>query len=473
MASAQRVDIHELQREMMAADLREEKVRSSQALAGKTGARRTGAARGAPPGHGAGRGDGRREGFDPHHLPPGPVGQAPAGSGNPYDGGAPAGNYRPGRTLDVHEILKHEAFASSAASCDDHFEKNRPCPSTVYGVSDQYMILDSFEKVETSRTQLGEFQFNFMVQGVTRDQNIGVKDRLDTIIGVQVCDFCIPLLPLDDFDPARLVALKPGLSVLGLAANAPPVTGTDVNTPQSQIPFCSRVTMFLKEIGLQSYSDADNRRHHFEFDATQVGPGQLGPALVLGDRILLTPLDNCEYFLFTDPIQDVHGLTVCFYNPGNTLRFPPDCLYGVEVRTDPGQLLQFIYNDTLNLLNLREGDRIYIRDFVAFDPVSGDDYQTLNSYVTRPEGHQVGLSGYGLFGPPPLPPPPATLPPTGTTAVFRLNPDISTAGLSPPIAANTVLSMRKQVIVCIAKNRLRIPLRFRRVVGRLTNYIAP
>jgi hypothetical protein len=455
MASAQRVDIQELQREMMAAELREEKTRSSKALAGKTGARRPGT---------AGRGGDGREGLDSR--------PAPAGSHNPFDDGAPAGNYRPGRSVNVHEILKQEIFASTSASCDDHFEKNRPCPSTVYGVSDQYMVLDSFEKVETSRTHMGEFQFNFMVQGVTRNQAIGVKDRLDTIIGVQVSDFCIPLLPPDDFDPVRLVALKSGLSTLGLVANAPPDAGSVITTPHSQIPFCGRVTMFFKEIGLQSYSDADNRRHHFEFDAALAGPGQDGPPAGLGDRIHLTPLHASGYFLFTDPIQDVHGLTACFYNPGNTLRFPPDCLYGVEVRTDPNQLLQFVYSDANNLLNLEAGDRIYIRDFEAVDP-AGNHYQTLNSYVSRPEGHQVGLGGYNLYGPPPLAAPPPTFPQTGTTAVFRLNPDISAAGLSPPVPANTALSMRKQVTVCIAKNRLRVPLRLRRVVDRLTNYVSP
>ena len=454
--------IHELQRAMMTSSLHKEKTRNAAALAGKPRARR------------------REEGG--HYPPPYPRGGAPLGTGGgvPTSSEVPTGNYRPGRTLDVHEILKHEAFASSAATCDDHFEKSRPCPSAVYGVSDQYMILDSFEKVETSRGDKGEFQFNFMVQGVTRDQNIGVKDRLDTIIGIQVCDFCIPLLPFDVFDPDRLTTLTPGLATLGLAANGPlPTTGTPVNNPQSQTPFCSRVTMFLKEIGLQSYSDADNRRHHFEFDATVAGPGRAattGPGppgppgppglpAILGDRILLTPLDDCEYYLFTDPIQDVHGLTVCFYNPGNPLRFPPDCLYGAAAQTNAGQYLEFTYNDPTNLINLLVGDRIYVREFEAVAPATGAAYSTLNSYVTRPEGHLVGTGGFAIVTP--------AGPGAGTTVTFRLNPDISTAGLSPPILASTTITSTKRITVCIAKNRLRIPLRFRRVVSRLTNYIAP
>lgn len=425
-ARQQQVDIHELQREMMADDVRQERALTSQALAGKTGrSGRGGAIVGRQPTQG------RRENFN----------------------GSPR---RAAERIDVHELLKQEAFSASESSCDDHFEKNRPCPSAVYGVSDQYMVLDSFEKVETSTPEKGEFKFNFMVQGVTRDQNIGVKDKLDTIIGIQVCSFCIPLLPFDDFDPATIIALNPALSALGLTANGPlPATGDAATNAQSQTPFCSRVTMYLKEIGLQSYSDADNRRHHFEFQAEPEGaPTTTSPS---GDRLRLTPLEKCEYFLFTDPIQDVHGLTVCFYNPGNTLRFPPDCLYGVRVvSASPGQELIFIYNDPTNLLNLEVGDRIYIRGFSTKHPL-------LDTYVGRPEGHLVGQGGFNRTPPSP----------NGITVRFLLNPSISTAGLSPPIPPGTTIASSTQVVVCIAKNRVRIPLRFRRVVGRLTNYIAP
>jgi hypothetical protein len=441
-----RIDIHDMQRAMMAQEVRSERARTARALAGKTGGR------GRPP-----RGRGRKEGFVSHGLPPYSAGGPPTPVGV-YGDSAPPGIYRPGRELDIHEILKHEAFASSAVSCDDHFEKSRACPSAVYGVSDQYMILDSFEKVRGSRTERGEFTFNFMVQGVTRDQAIGVKDRLNTIIGIQVCDFCIPLLPFDDFDPARLTTLRPGLGELNLAANGPlPAAGDEVTNPQSQTPFCSRVTLFLKEIGLQSYSDADNRRHHFEFNARVVGGATPAPAT--GDRVLLTPLRHCEYFLFTDPIQDVHGLTVCFYNPGNFLRFPPDCLYNVAAAADGAQRLAFAFTDPTNLVNLAIGDRIYIKGFAT------GAHPVLDSYVTRAEGHLVGAGGFAVVGP--------TSSTSGTSLAFRLNPDVSTAGLAPPIPANTPIASASQIDVCIAKNRLRIPLRFRRVVGRLTNYIAP
>jgi hypothetical protein len=450
MASNTGDSIYELQRRMMRDDVSWEKKRTEQALKGKTG---VSSRRVLPPG--------RKEGFDSHYLPPYPNGISPNAV---IPRGAPAGNYRPGRKLDTHEILKNQMFASSSSSCNTHFEKNRACPSSIYGVSDQYVILDTFEKVRTSRPDKGEFQFNFMVQGVTRDQTIGVKDRLNTIIGIQVCDFCVPKLSFDDFDDSTIKLLNPSLSILGLEPNGPlPAGGNSLTNPQSQTPFCSRITMFLKEIGLQSYSDTNNRRHHFEFSAKPAG--LKNEDYPNGDRLHLRPLHNCDIYLFTDPIQDIHGLTICFYNPDNVLRFPPDCLYDVVAQTDINQQIEFTYTDPSNLINLKIGDRIFIQGFEAFHTTGGVriPYGTLNSWITRPEGQIVGAGGFQSTGPTK----------SGTTVTFRLNPDVATDGLSPPIPASTVINSLKSITVCIAKNRIRIPMRFRRIVGRLTNYIAP
>jgi hypothetical protein len=367
------------------------------------------------------------------------------------------GSYRPHRTLDIHEILKHDVFTAETPPCTDHFEKNRPCPSTVYGVSDQYMVLDSFEKVATSQLARGELEFNFMVQGVTRDQVIGVKDLLDTIISIRVGSFTIPLPPLDNFDPAEIVRLNPGFAQLGLTVNGPsPAPGAAAVSPRSQIPFNGRVTMYLKEIGLQSVSDADDRRHHFEFDAEPVG-APAPPTYPDGDRLRLTPLRGGTSFIFTDPIKDIHGLTVCFYNPGACIRLPPDTLNGVSATTDAAQQVQFTYVDSSNLVNLTPGDRIYVKGFAT------GTYPLLDSYIARPEGHLVGTAGFTMSGPTAA----------GTTVTFRLNPDISTATLVPPLPADTPIAPARHIVIRIAKNRIRIPLRFRRIVGRLTNYIAP
>ena len=105
----------------------------------------------------------------------------------------------PGRAgaLDIHELLKAEAFDGDDQS---HFERQRPAPAgspsgNIVGVSDQYVVLDSFLKLQTSNSAAGEFQWNFMVQGVTSETALGVHDRVDTVLEMQVGQIVMPPLP--------------------------------------------------------------------------------------------------------------------------------------------------------------------------------------------------------------------------------------------------------------------------------------
>ena len=383
----------------------------------------------------------------------------------------PAGSYRPDRAIDVHELMKQGMFFSSTPSCDDHFQKNVPCPSTIYGVSDQYLVLDSFEKLQESSVEVGEFQFNFMVQGVTQDRNIGVRETLATVIGIQCCDFSIPNLPLDNFEVSRLEALDPSLKVLQLSAAWPPGPApppqenpvASVGDWRTQIPFSDRITMYFKEIGLQSYSDINSRRHHFEFEATPY-PRILTDAETPDyDRLMLRPISQFSYFLFTEPIQAIHGMTVAFFNPGEPVSFPPDVLYGVEVFADGAAgVLTFRYVDYTNLINLKALDRIFIKGLST----SGPSAALLDRWVTRPEGQLVSgeINGCVTSGP--------TSSTSGTTVTFQLNPKVLVpgGGWGPGL---TPIPSRQQVEVYIAKNRLRIPLRLRTVVPKLTNYVSP
>jgi len=446
MAIPNRQSFRELQLAELRRDMEEEKRRGARQRAQNR------SVRGVPApkegfSSGGGRGPAPKEGF------------SSGGGRGGWSLGPPAGRgVRSTPALDTHEILKAEMFGSPSGRDDNHFEKNRPSPFSVYGVSDQYMVLDSFEKVQGSRTDRGEFQFNFAVQGVTKDQNIGVKDKIDTVIGVQTCEFCVPLLPLDNFAPASLTTLNPSLSLLGLAPNGALPAPVTPQNPQTQVPFCGSVTMFMREIGLQSFSDVNNRRHHFEYKTEVVLDDGGDP-----DRLRLTPLKHCEYYIFTDPIQDVDGLTLCFYNPGEPLKFSSDCLYGTTARSDGTQLLEFTYADPTNLINLEVDDRVFVRGFAALNPTSNaGSIGVLNRYVNRPEGHLVGAGGFAVTAP--------TGPSSGTVVTFRLNPDVDVSAF---YAAGVAIGSSKQIDVCIAKNRVRIPLRFRRVVDRLTNYITP
>jgi hypothetical protein len=360
-----------------------------------------------------------------------------------------------GGAIDIHEILKSGTFDSrrEPRACEAHFEKSRPCPAGATGISDQHMVLDSFERVESSPIAHGEFRFNFMVQGVTKDQAIGVRDTLDTVTRIQVGDFTVPILPPDNFDPSLIQLLTPGLPSGFLAANgALPATGNEVTNQLSQLPF-SEVVLFLSEIGSQSFSDADGRRHHFSFAAAVEGaPG----GAATGDRLRLTP--RAPVFEFTEPIQDILGLTLRFYNPGNELRFPPDVLFGATAAANGAGLLTFTFTDPTNLVNVAVGDRIFVRGFASSDPV-------LNAYVGRAEGHVVGAGGFALTAP--------TSSTSGTGLTFRLNPDIDVTTLTPALPVATAIASASQIDVRVAKNRIRIPLCIRRIVPRLTNYALP
>jgi hypothetical protein len=385
--------------------------------------------------------------------------------------------------LDVHEILKREAFLSPEASCDDHFEKNRPCPTGIHGVSDQYVILDSFHKVQDSRIEQGEYKWNFMVQGVTGDQVIGVRDRVDTVIMIQMGAFTFPIpqeVPyvlnnapgVTPSGTNQLVLIQNNTSAPGDAPTLVPNTPGSfpgfgqyppqiltppntyivpwVNNPYTQVPFGNRLTVQFKEAGLQSYSDANGARHHWEFTVSYISIAGVNPTLLQA-----IPLAGIwDTFVFTDPLQDVHGMTLVFRGADLPIVFQPDVFYDVPVISDgaasPGPYLQFqAQNHGLNA-----GDRVFVVGFKSGVAV-------LDAYVNRPEGHAVN----GSPDAPLNPSVPLASPPHLFTNVFWTDPAISIIDFLPaPV-------LPQYVTVRVAKRRLRIPIRLRRVVGRLTQYL--
>jgi hypothetical protein len=225
-----------------------------------------------------------------------------------------------------------------------------------------------------------------------------------------------------------------------------------INNPYTQIPFGNRLTIQIREAGLQSFSDRNGARHHFEFTVTHISLAGLNPTMLQA-----IPLSGSlwDAFIFTDPLKDVHGVTLVFRNPDIPIRFEPDCLYEVTVASDgaaaPGPFLQF----QAPAHGLNAGDRIFVQGFASGVPV-------LDAFVNRAEGLVVS-------GDPALAPlPPGTpLASAGLPNVFWTDPAISIIDFAPAPVLPQI------VTVCIAKRRMRIPIRLRRVVGRLTQYIAP
>lgn len=375
--------------------------------------------------------------------------------------------FPPRRTerIDIRELMKQEALAGPGDGCDDTTEKTRPGSCDIFGVSDQYLILDTFHKVESSNIARGEFRWNFMVQGSTGDSVIGVRDKIDTVTEVQLGPFSMPILPEVPYVTLAAAPIPDGRLILqrnnaspggGAPALTPtaqyPVSalgaGSTIATPwphnpYSQTPYFGQFTIQLQEAGLQSYSDAAGARHHFDCRLKHSGP-RSHPQMLEA-----RPLRGWETFVFTDPLMDVHGLTLIFRGTDAPLKFLPDVLYAVDFTIVAGFVMA-----TATAHGLAMGDRVFVDGFSSGNLV-------LDAYMNRADGHVAA-------GDPSMPPPqPGTpLAASGWANVFWLDPAVGVASLAPAPAATTAN-------VRIAARRMRIPIRLRRVVPRVTQYIKP
>ena len=158
---------------------------------------------------------------------------------------------------------------------------------------------------------------------------------------------------------------------------------------------------------------------------------------------MLTPLSGERgLFTFVEPIRDVHTLTVRFRGVDRPLILPADA-FKATPSVDTGDLLfawsALSIGSATAMPALTAADRIYIRDF------GSDAGDAFNSYVNRADGHLVADVTAGTS--------------------FRLNPNFTGLTLTPTAGS--------LVTVTVAKNRVRVNLRVRSIVGRLTNYISP
>jgi hypothetical protein len=401
--------------------------------------------------------------------------------------------------LDVREILKREALNPLPPPA----HAGRPQP---LGISDQYVMLDTFLKLRESATDRGEFRWNFMVQGVTGDEVIGVRDEIDNVIEIQIGSFAMPNLPEvpyvvadDPFETTGKHVLR-GNNIGTAALKPPPKLGINqypeavlvpgpgttwnntpltpwVHNPYSQVPFFGGLTVQVCEAGLQSYSDRNGARHHFDFRLTVPNDGA-NP-----NMLLARPMRGAQWdtYTFTDPLKDIHGMTLIFRNPDAPIRFLPDCLYGVTVKHNDPPFTRKALRFYAPGHQLRMGDRIFVSGFSSGDA-------GLDAYVNRPEG----LVASGNFDSLTKIEPGVEIAEAYLEDYFWTDPGIciedvkfpwlvpaapAGPGGSPP-AVPAYTEMRDElppqsVTVCVANRRMRIPMRIRRVVDRVTNHIMP
>ena len=488
--------------------------------------------------------------------------------------------------IDVHELLKRDAF-DGPASYANHFERNRPAPGGIFGASDQYIILDSFNKLETSRPERGSFTWNFMVQGVTGDQVIGVRDKVDTVVELQFGQFFMPPLPELIYLGVSGGAVQPGGFILsknninkstaalsyGLPAS---YTGIGSTTYQYTTPFSNcwaydpltqtpngLFTIQIQEAGLQSISDRNGARHHLDyaldltagtitnnnkgFNNSPYAAGSVNAdgslqsgvssasAVVSPTQILASPLgmpgSSWDTYIFTDPLKDVHGVTLQFRGPDIPLSFQPDSYYSMPLITDSGlNLCMLVSPEQLNNGILVVGDRLFLQGCntgnIGLDNYINQVGGLVATLLPNLKGTSATIGQFGSLGypiPANDPSTPAAGSVSGTIAVY-FDPNINLSGtivqtmqtnskyptlasynmqfypfngstpqnpnlqslarwVPPPpyqpftlqpftISGSTSITITSSATVNVARLRLRIPVRLRRVVQRLTNYMS-
>lgn len=371
---------------------------------------------------------------------------------------------------DVGSLLRREMAIDMRHAPPPQAPRLRPTPPPPeHGISDQYIVLDTYLKMRDSNISRGEFRWNFMIQGVTDDDVVGVHDEVNNVIEIQIGSFGMPILPEVPYvTAAEPVSMPSGLDQLilkhnNLSMNAPTLvpyippygqypatvlpTATQVlipwiHNPYTQMPFAGRFTIQIREAGLQSYSDRNGFRHHYDFIASapwfDANPNMMNAHPQCGDK--------WDTYIFTDPLTDMHGITLIFRNPDIPMIFQPDCLYDIPIAVG---IDFFIRIDVGADHGLKMGDRIHIRGYT-----SGN--YTLDTYMNRLDGHVVGSDPAGV----PLAPGVSI---SGTS--IWTDPAISVEDFTTPITMHLAS-------IFIAKRRMRIPLRLRKVVSHRTNYIS-
>ena len=353
------------------------------------------------------------------------------------------------------------------------------------GICDHYMILDSYQKLEDSHLELGEYKFNFSPRGGTRDQAIGIRDDITRIIEITVSKFTIPLTKLESFNSVTIVAANPSLSVLELAANPsePSANISSVSSRHQQYAY-QRITMLMRDISAQSFIDNENTQHHFEFDITAIGHTT---GAGHGNKLLMTPID--DNYVLTDPINHVHGMSINFFNPDYPLKMPPDVIYGVTLysatpntaASPTDNIIQFRFSEPTAQLELLYGDRIYFKGFESNYTLSSTNAKitqnhVLNRYINRQEGHIIGEDIVSVTSSI------VSLVVTASNNIYNiyLNPNIKTINLDNLTSSGSVgtayangeeIKSKTRVNMYIAKNRIRIPVRFRTLSKKYTNGI--
>ena len=363
---------------------------------------------------------------------------------------------------DVKEFLTEEIRRENKQRHNE--QSNLPDPDSFYGRSDQYIMLDTFRKNPLSDVANGEFMFDLMIQGSTGDYVIGVKERLNNIVEMQIGSFNVELLPMNEYPiiPNPVSNITNGF----LLRNTADLLGTSLQVQEGQ-----RLTICVKEASLQSYSDKNGKRHHFDLllsnstfthylqSYTNATDNALAvPATTTVVVYTATPDLDWNTYYFTDPIQDFPSITLQFKNPDINMRFLPDVYYNVDAvfaastvaaaggafnSAVPGNL--FLIIDTKVVHNIPTGSKIIVTGLATSNVSINNSVNNVNGLITT--------TSYV-----------ATSPVVVAANSLWFNPVIN-------IPANPGFTdIVYKVNVYVPSRRMRIPMRMRRVIDRTTNF---
>jgi hypothetical protein len=328
--------------------------------------------------------------------------------------------------INVHELLKRQVYneeitphsrndANSNGTPNTNkymfFDQSRPYSDQTFGVSDNYLVLDSFTKSPVSSDlERGEISWNIQIQGSTNVEQgvIGSINLLDTVIEMELGSFTLPILkevpypPLNSLNsnnisliqnnsiPDNSLNLSPVLQPQQIPRQAPPSLPTTnppneipwSNNPLTQTPFGGLMTIQVKEAGVQAYSGGHTSAlYHFIY---QIQYRSVAFGTNPNETNIVPMFESSNLFIFTDPISEFTTITLIFRNPDYAIFFEPDII-SCKIECDFTHAIggKYFLSLKYNNHNLLTEDRIYIKNF------NSGLYQ-LDNYINAQTGLLVG-----------------------------------------------------------------------------------
>lgn len=382
--------------------------------------------------------------------------------------------------INLHELMKEALHDREDTSISYN---NESINNTNIEYMQQYILLDSFNKIKTSKTELGEYNWALNPQGQVTPESIGIYGTLDYVVEIQVGSFTLPILEEVPYLTPSIVSIGDVDLVQNNSnseINLPPLltrkntnfvnqyplklftslTQTYVypwiNNPYTQTPCNNRITIQLKEAGLQSFSNTNNSKFNFEFELYYDPDLSINPNFIHAKPI---NLNGWDYYKFLIPLRNLNTISLIFKNPDNPIIFEPDVMYHsvINLTFDPMSGGSHITIFTQYPHKLLAGDRIFLQNFSPqINNVFNTNFPTyLINYINRSEGHVVNV----VFGTSPSLSTGSPIP--GVS--FSLDPSIKFIN---PIKPSISASFPGLVDVFIVKRRLRIPIKIKYIKNK-------